>query len=506
MPKNLLLADDSVTIQKVVAITFANEDYAVSAVDNGEDAIAKARATRPDVILLDAMMPKKNGYEACEAIKADPALAGVPVILLAGTFEQFDEARAKAVRADAFIQKPFESQALINKVRELVEGRAPVTAPGATPLAFGAPATAPASAAPTLAPQPVAAAPRPVAPPAAAPPAARPAWSPPPAAARPPVGAAPPQAARPPLGAAPPPGARPPPGALPLPGARPPAGAVPPPGARPPPGAMPPPGARPPPGALPAPAGRQPFGAPQPPQPAARPFASPAAAAAKPFAPPPAAAPPRPFAPPAAAPAPFAAPAPAPAQVTARADPYGLDVATPRPPPPAPAAAEDDWSDIEVTAPEPAVRRAPSAAAPSAAAPTAFKAPAPPGPFVAPPPPVPEPTLEPTLELEPAGTGFEPIDLPAEEAGEPPELAPMHEFVPPAATTGHQPAPAVVQGGAGVLAGQATRADGGEAVLREALSKASREVIERIVWEVVPQLAETIIRENLDRLMKARQA
>jgi hypothetical protein len=67
----------------------------------------------------------------------------------------------------------------------------------------------------------------------------------------------------------------------------------------------------------------------------------------------------------------------------------------------------------------------------------------------------------------------------------------MHTFVPPAATTGHQPEPQA--GGTG------------EAALREALSKASREVIERVVWEVVPQLAETIIRENLDRLAKARE-
>jgi len=111
-----------------------------------------------------------------------------------------------------------------------------------------------------------------------------------------------------------------------------------------------------------------------------------------------------------------------------------------------------------------------------------------------------------------------PIEIP-EEADVPAELAPMHEFVPPAASTGHRPdavvaavappAPAhpaaVPQGGRGVVAGMATGADGGEAALREALSQASREVIERVVWEVVPQLAETIIRENLDRLAKARQ-
>src|SRR5512137_2450084 len=159
MPKNLLLADDSITIQKMVAITFANEDYAVSVVNNGEDAVARARAARPDVILLDAVMPKKNGYEACEALKADPAMAGVPVIMLAGTFEPFDEARARAARADGVIQKPFETQALINKVRELVEGKVPVATPGASPLAFGAP-----PAAQTPAPAPVAAAPRPAAP------------------------------------------------------------------------------------------------------------------------------------------------------------------------------------------------------------------------------------------------------------------------------------------------------------------------------------------------------
>jgi hypothetical protein len=100
----------------------------------------------------------------------------------------------------------------------------------------------------------------------------------------------------------------------------------------------------------------------------------------------------------------------------------------------------------------------------------------------------------------------EPIELPSEEPGEAPLLAPMHEFVPPPATTGHQPAPAVAQGGAGFTPGGATPAvDGGEAVLRQALSQASREVIERVAWEVVPQLAEAIIRENLDRLVKARQ-
>ena len=115
MPKTLLVADDSVTIRKVVAITFANDDFKVVAVDNGDDALAKARELKPDIVLADVVMPKKTGYEVCEAIKKDPALQKTPVLLLAGTFEAFDEGRAKAVHANAHLMKPFESQALINK-------------------------------------------------------------------------------------------------------------------------------------------------------------------------------------------------------------------------------------------------------------------------------------------------------------------------------------------------------------------------------------------------------
>ncbi len=122
MPKTLLLADDSVTIQKVVGIIFATEDYRIVAVENGDDALRRAREARPDIVLADAVMPRMNGYELCQAIKADPQLADVPVLLLAGTFEPFDEARARAARADGHIAKPFESHALLTRVRELVEG------------------------------------------------------------------------------------------------------------------------------------------------------------------------------------------------------------------------------------------------------------------------------------------------------------------------------------------------------------------------------------------------
>ncbi len=121
MPKTILLADDSVTIQKVVAISFASEDVAVVSVDNGDDAITKAREIRPDIVLADVVMPGKNGYEVCAAIKADPDLAHIPVLLLTGTFEAFDESRAREVGSAGHIAKPFEAQSLIDEVRRLID-------------------------------------------------------------------------------------------------------------------------------------------------------------------------------------------------------------------------------------------------------------------------------------------------------------------------------------------------------------------------------------------------
>jgi len=125
MPKTLLLADDSVTIQKVVGISFANEDIVLLTVDNGDDALLRATEARPDIVLADVVMPGRNGYEVCEAIKADPALAGIPVLLLTGTFEAFDEARAQAAGADGHITKPFEAQALVDQVNSLLAEAGP---------------------------------------------------------------------------------------------------------------------------------------------------------------------------------------------------------------------------------------------------------------------------------------------------------------------------------------------------------------------------------------------
>ena len=139
MEKKILVADDSLTIQKVVELTFVDSDYRLTCVTNGRLALEKVRQDPPDVVLADVVMPEKNGYEVCEEIKKNPATSSIPVILLAGTFEPFDRERAKRLGCDAIVSKPFDSRELFRKVEELVgerSGGAPVAKPewsGATP-------------------------------------------------------------------------------------------------------------------------------------------------------------------------------------------------------------------------------------------------------------------------------------------------------------------------------------------------------------------------------------
>ncbi len=125
MPKTLLLADDSVTIQKVVGITFASEDVELVTVDNGDAALKRAREIKPDLVLADVSMPGLDGYELCAALKADPELSRIPVLLLTGTFERFDKERATRAKVDAHIAKPFEAQALVDQVHQLLERELP---------------------------------------------------------------------------------------------------------------------------------------------------------------------------------------------------------------------------------------------------------------------------------------------------------------------------------------------------------------------------------------------
>jgi CheY-like chemotaxis protein len=159
MSIKILLADDSITIQKVVGIIFGGEEYSLTVVDNGKAAVEKAQEINPDVLLIDALMPGMSGYEVCEAVRAIPSLADKPIILLTGTFEKFDEEKAKSCGADDSMAKPFESQQIITKVKEMLElGSSRTSAPApatATPAAVVEPETAATPVAPPVAEEPV---------------------------------------------------------------------------------------------------------------------------------------------------------------------------------------------------------------------------------------------------------------------------------------------------------------------------------------------------------------
>src|SRR6266568_4709693 len=120
MPYRLLLADDSLTIQKVVELTFPDPEYDLLAVGNGDKALDALSAFQPDIVLADVVMPGPTGYDVCEAVRKRPGGNLTPVVLLTGTFEPFDRARADRVGATAVVTKPFDSHALAAMVKDLL--------------------------------------------------------------------------------------------------------------------------------------------------------------------------------------------------------------------------------------------------------------------------------------------------------------------------------------------------------------------------------------------------
>ena len=137
MGDRILLADDSLTIQKVVELTFSGPEWELRTVGSGDLAVAQLSEFSPDIVLADAVMPGLTGYEVCEAVKRLPDGPWIPVVMLTGTFEPFDRARADRAGADAVVTKPFDSHALSAMVRDLVvkaaEARAAVPPPPPLP-------------------------------------------------------------------------------------------------------------------------------------------------------------------------------------------------------------------------------------------------------------------------------------------------------------------------------------------------------------------------------------
>ncbi|MBF0593259.1 MAG: response regulator [Nitrospirae bacterium] len=121
MPKKLMLADDSITIQKVVELILSEEDIEVSSAGDGQEAMSKLKGNMPDIILADIDMPKMNGYDMCKEVKANPATAHIPVLLLVGAFEPINEQKVRDVGADDFLIKPFESNEFLKKIHGILQ-------------------------------------------------------------------------------------------------------------------------------------------------------------------------------------------------------------------------------------------------------------------------------------------------------------------------------------------------------------------------------------------------
>jgi CheY-like chemotaxis protein len=159
MSKTILCVDDSATMQTVCEITFRASDYTYVGARNADEGLQKARDARPALVLVDAVMPGKTGYDLCEALKQE--LSDVPVLIMCGNSQAYDEGRGNAAGADGHVTKPWDSTKLIEQLdgilsRAASEGvvspRSAASAPAPTP-----PAPAPTPAPPR--PAPVAAAP-----------------------------------------------------------------------------------------------------------------------------------------------------------------------------------------------------------------------------------------------------------------------------------------------------------------------------------------------------------
>jgi DNA-binding response OmpR family regulator len=122
--RKVLVVDDEPSIAKILRKQLEVAGFDVTVAVDGEDGLAKVRDWKPELVLLDVMLPKLNGHEVCKALKADPELARIPVIMLTAKTQRQDQDLAQRQGADAFLTKPFQLAELLAKVKGLL-GQAP---------------------------------------------------------------------------------------------------------------------------------------------------------------------------------------------------------------------------------------------------------------------------------------------------------------------------------------------------------------------------------------------
>ena len=118
MSKKILIVDDEPNIVISLEFLMKKEGFEVAVAGDGEEALAKVAEFAPDLVLLDVMMPKKSGYEVCEALRADPAQAALKIVMLTAKGRDTEVAKGLAIGADVYMTKPFSTKELMLRVRE----------------------------------------------------------------------------------------------------------------------------------------------------------------------------------------------------------------------------------------------------------------------------------------------------------------------------------------------------------------------------------------------------
>jgi len=116
----VLVVDDEVNITQILEFSIGSEGFDVITAQNGEEAIEKARREQPDLIILDVMMPKIDGYEACRILKANPLTKNIPVVLLTAKGRDIDKRLGMEVGATDYIVKPFSPNKLVERINQLL--------------------------------------------------------------------------------------------------------------------------------------------------------------------------------------------------------------------------------------------------------------------------------------------------------------------------------------------------------------------------------------------------
>lgn len=120
MSKKILIVDDEPNIVISLEFLMKKEGFTVAVARDGEEALATVAAFQPDLVLLDVMMPKKSGFEVCEALRADAAYSGLQIIMLTAKGRDTEVAKGLAIGANAYVTKPFSTKDLVAKVKGML--------------------------------------------------------------------------------------------------------------------------------------------------------------------------------------------------------------------------------------------------------------------------------------------------------------------------------------------------------------------------------------------------